>query len=117
MAKTKLLFVGTSMVRFEKNEDGEKVRRRYFTGDEVEVNSGEVDKLLEANVGGRPIWVKTQKDLDKAEEELPRQDVGATDLNATVPASQVTTEAKVVPKDNPQKPGAVKSVAIGTNTK
>lgn len=90
----KLVFVGTSMVRQERNEWGDKVRTRYRTGDEVEVASADVDKLLTAEVGGRPVWVKNVKDAEKAEGELPRDDVDPT-VGTDVARKDVVTSSTV----------------------
>lgn len=113
---TELVFIGTSMVRQERNEWGDKVRKRYKTGDSVEVLSADVEKLLAAEVGGRAVWVKSEKDADSVDEDLPRDDVDPTAGNADVKRSAVTTDPKVVPKDDPQKITTVSPKKIGSDS-
>lgn len=92
MATKTLILAGTSYQRFEKNEDGDKVRRRYRQGDEVEVSSAVAETLLTLEVGGRHIFVESEEEAKREEENLPRNDVGAGDPRAAVRQSTLTSQ-------------------------
>ena len=87
-----------TFVRFEKNEDGDKVKRRYRRGDEVKFTTAEAEKLLALEVGGRHLWVKTEADIEKEEQNVARSDVDPTSTTAAVKESSLTTQTVVKPE-------------------
>lgn len=64
MAKTTLVLAGNSMVRWEKDEDGNKVRKLYAHGDKVSFPSEIAEQLLEHSVGTQHVWAKPDADAD-----------------------------------------------------
>ncbi len=58
--------------RFEKNEDGDTVKRKYRRGDTVEVTDAQSEALLKLEVGGRPLFRKP-KSVSKSNEDEKAQ--------------------------------------------
>jgi hypothetical protein len=90
MAGKTLILNCDSYTRMEKNEDGDKVKRRYRRGDKVSVTNAVSETLLELEVGGRKLFVESKDDVEKEEENVVRTDVGATDPRAGVKAATLT---------------------------
>lgn len=96
MADKTLISNNDTYVRFEKNEDGDKVKRRYGRGDKVVFTAAQAEKHLSQRVGGRPLWVEDEDAADNADKEVVRTDVPANDPRAAV--KQGTLTSSVAPK-------------------
>lgn len=68
MADKRLRLLGTVWTRWEKNEDGDKVKTKYRTGDEVVVREGQAKRLLDLEVGGRHVFGEYKEEQEKARE-------------------------------------------------
>ena len=73
MADKKLRVLGTIWSRWEENEDGDKIKRKYKTGDVVTIRSGQADALLKLNVAGRPLFEEYGGEEEKPKAAAPQK--------------------------------------------